>query len=142
AAPILLAAAAVAVFAFGRLRPALAHRLSGLGESLPVHALAGFLVGIGTIQTALVDKPGFVYPTILALVGIVAALLLEGRENRALRWFAYLAFAFNLCFLYVVMLGTMMDTAAFFLLAGLTLSALAWLIARFERRIAVAGETA
>jgi uncharacterized membrane protein len=142
AAPILLAAGALAVFALGRLRPTEAHRLSGLGESLPVHALAGFLVGVGTVQTALIDAPGFLFPTILAFAGIVAALLLEGRGNRALRWFAYLAFAFNLCFLYVVMLGTMMDTAAFFLLAGLTLSALAWLIARFERRIATDGEAA
>jgi uncharacterized membrane protein len=91
---------------------------------------------------ALADEPGFLYPTILAFAGIVAALLVEGRENRALRWFAYLAFAFNLCFLYLVMLGTMIDTAAFFLLAGLTLSALAWLISRFERRIASAEEAA
>ena len=138
-APALLIAAAVAAFAFGRLVPATAQRVTGLGAGLPVQALVGFLAGVGTIQIALVDKPGFVYPTVLALAGIVVALLLEGRDNRALRWLAYAAFAFDLCFLYVVMLGTMMDTAAFFLLAGLTLSALAWLIARFERRIAAAG---
>lgn len=138
-APILLVAAASATFVAGRLYPEQAQRLSGLGQGLPVQALAGFLAGIGTIQVALVEKPDFVYPTVVAFAGIVAALLVAGRENRALRWFAYAAFAFNLCFLYVVMLGTMMDTAAFFLLAGLTLSVLAWLIARFERRIA-AGE--
>src|SRR5690606_25686911 len=62
AAPILLAAAALALFALGRLRPAETHRVSGLGESLPVHALAGFLVGIGTVQTALIDEPGFLFP--------------------------------------------------------------------------------
>jgi len=138
-APILLVAAASAAFVVGRFYPERAQRLSGLGEGLPVEALAGFLAGIGTIQIALVEKPDFVYPTVVAFAGIVAALLVAGRENSALRWFAYAAFAFNLCCLYVVMLGTMMDTAAFFLLAGLTLSVLAWLIARFERRIA-AGE--
>lgn len=63
-------------------------------------------------------------------------LLVAGRESRMLRWLAYIAFAFNVCFLYVVMLGTMMDTAGFFLFAGLSLSALAWLIARLERRLA------
>ncbi len=135
-APLLLIAAAAALFAFGRLAPATARSVTGLGAHLPVQALLGFLAGAGTIQIALVEEPGFVYPTVLAFAGIVAALLMEGRENRGLRWFAYIAFAFNLCFLYIVMLGTMMDTAAFFLLAGLTLSALAWLIARFERRIA------
>lgn len=135
-APVLLMAAAGAVFVAGRLHPADARRLSGLGADLPAQALAAFLAGVGTIQIALIDKPDFVYPTVAAFAGVIAALLLEGRDSRALRWFAYGAFAFNLCFLYVVMLGTMMDTAAFFLLAGLTLSALAWLIARFERRIA------
>lgn len=135
-APLLLIAAAVAAFAAARLAPATARRLSGLGAELPAQALLGFLAGAGTIQIALLDEPGFVYPTVLAFAGIVAALLLEGRDNRGLRWLAYAAFAFNLCFLYVVMLGTMIDTAAFFLLAGLTLSVLAWLIARFERRIA------
>ena len=136
AAPLALAAAAAGLLAFGHLRPAEADRLLGLGQGLPVQALAGFLAGVGAIQITLVDEPGFVFPTILAFAGIVAALLVAGRDSRALRWFAYAAFAFHLCFLYVVMLGTMMDTAGFFLLAGLTLSALAWLIARFERRIA------
>lgn len=136
AAPLALAAAAAGLFAFGRLRPAEAQRVSGLGQGLPVQALAGFLTGVGIVQGALVDEPGFVFPTILAFAGIVAALLLEGRDSRALRWFAYVAFAFHLCFLYVVMLGTMMDTAGFFLIAGLTLSALAFLISRFERSIA------
>lgn len=139
AAPLALAAAAALLFAFGRLRPAEAGRLLGLGQELPAQALAGFLAGVGIVQAALVDEPGFVFPTILAFAGIVAALLLEGRDSRALRWFAYAAFAFHLCFLYVVMLGSMMDTAGFFLLAGLSLSALAFLISRFERRIAAAG---
>lgn len=139
AAPLALAAAAALLFAFGRLRPAEAGRLLGLGQELPAQALAGFLAGVGIVQAALVDEPGFVFPTILAFAGIVAALLLEGHDSRALRWFAYAAFAFHLCFLYVVMLGSMMDTAGFFLLAGLSLSALAFLISRFERRIAAAG---
>ena len=136
AAPLLLAGAAAAVFAAARLYPAQAARLSGLGAGLPVQALAAFLAGVGTVQMALVDEPGFAFPSALAFAGIVAALLVAGRDNRALRWFAYAAFAFNLCFVYVVMLGTMIDTAAFFLVAGLTLALLAWLIARFERRIA------
>lgn len=136
AAPVLLTAAAVALLAFHRLRPAEAGRLLGLGQELPTQALTGFLVGVGIVQIALVDEPGFVFPTALAFAGTVAVLLVSGRESRMLRWLAYIAFAFNVCFLYVVMLGTMMDTAGFFLFAGLSLSALAWLIARLERRLA------
>lgn len=138
AAPVLLAAAAAALLVFHRLRPDDAERWLGLGPELPAQALVGFLAGVGIVQVALVDEPGFVVPTVLAFAGTVAALLVAGRESRMLRWLAYVAFAFNVCFLYVVMLGTMMDTAGFFLFAGLTLSALAWLIARFERRLAAA----
>lgn len=137
-APLALAVAAIVLFAFGQLRPVETQRVSGLSaEAIPVQALAGFLAAAGMMQITLADEPGFVYPTILALAGIIAVLLMAGRDNRFLRWFAYLAFAFQLCFLYVVMLGTMMDTAGFFLLAGLTLSVLAFLISRFERAMTV-----
>lgn len=136
AAPALLAAAAAALLALWRLRPAGAERFLGLGQDLPAQALMGFLVGVGIVQVALVEKPGFIVPAVLALAGTIVALLVAGRESRMLRWLAYVAFAFEVCFLYVVMLGSMMDTAGFFLFAGLTLSVLAWLIARFERRLA------
>lgn len=136
-APLALAAGAIGLFVSVRLNPAETKRLSGLSEeAIAVQALLGFLVGVGIVQVTLADEPGFVVPTILAFAGIVAALLVAGRENRFLRWLAYLAFAFQLCFVYVVMLGTMMDTAGFFLLAGVTLSVLAFLISRFERAMA------
>jgi len=139
-APLALTVAAAVLFAFGHLRPLEIQRMSGLSaETIPVQALAGFLAGVGMMQITMVDEQGFIFPTILALAGVIAALLVAGRENRFLRWFAYLAFGFQLCFLYVVMLGTMMDTAGFFLLAGLTLSVLAFLISRFERAMTVSG---
>ena len=138
-APLALVAAAIGLFISARLLPQETQRFSGLSEEmLPVQSLLGFLAGVGIVQITLAEEPGFIVPTILALAGIVAALLVAGRDNRLLRWLAYLAFAFQLCFLYVVMLGTMMDTAGFFLLAGLTLSVLAFLISRFERAMTVA----
>lgn len=137
---LLLACAAAMVLALACVSPALVQRVSGLSaEAISVQALLGFLVGMGTIQILLIDKESFVLPSIVALAGIVVALLMAGRDSRLLRWFAYLAFAFQLCFLYVVMLGTMIDTAGFFLLAGVTLSVLAFLISRFERAMAVTG---
>lgn len=136
-APLALVAAAIALFILARLRPKETQRLSGLSDDASaVQSLLGFLAGVGVIQITLAEEPGFIVPAILALAGVVVALLVAGRDNRFLRWLAYLAFAFQLCFLYVVMLGTMMDTAGFFLLAGLTLSALAFLISRFERAMA------
>lgn len=134
--PLLLAGVGVALFAFGHLRPAQARRFLGLGAGLPVQALVAFLTGIGIMQIALVDEPGFVIVSAAALAGIVAALLLAGRDNAFLRRLAYAAFVFQLAAIYEVMLGTMLGTAGFFLVGGAALAGLAWLITRLERRLA------
>lgn len=134
--PILLALLSAGLFAFGHLRPDLARRFAALGPGLPAQALVGFLTGVGLVQVNLSDDPEFLIASIAAFAGIVAALLLAGRDNAVLRWLAYAAFIFQLGFVYVVMLGTMLGTAGFFVLGGLALSVLAWLITRLERRFA------
>lgn len=144
-APAALIVLSAALFAFWRLRPAQADSVLGLGSGLPVQALVGFLAGVGIMQVELVDEPGFLAVSIVAFAGIFAVLLLAGRESTALRWLAYAAFVFQICFIYLVMLGTMLGTAGFFVLGGLVLSALAYIITRLERRLsepasAVAGE--
>ena len=40
---------------------------------------------------------GFAIAAVMALAGIVAAIMLAGRESRGLRWVAYTGFAFELC---------------------------------------------
>ncbi|MEO3998986.1 DUF2157 domain-containing protein [Mesorhizobium sp. CAU 1732] len=137
--PLMLIAASVALFAIGQTLPAQSRRWSGLGSGLPVHALIAFLFGIGIMQVALIEKPEFLIASIAAFAGIVAALLVAGRESSMLRWLAYAAFIFQLCFVYVVMLGSMIGTAGFFVVGGLVLSVLAWIITRLERRFSQAG---
>ena len=134
-APLALVVAGIALFAFGHLRPADAERFLGIGDGLPVQALLAFLTGVGIMQIDLVDKSGFLPVSVVAFGGIVAVLLLAGRDNAMLRWLAYAAFVFQLCFIYVVLLGSMLGTAGFFILGGLALSGLAWLISRLERRL-------
>lgn len=134
AAPLLLVAFGAGLFAFARLLPDDAERFLGLGTGLPVQGLAAFLTGIGIMQIDLVEEQGFLAVSILAFAGIITALLVCGRDNALLRWLAYAAFIFQLCFIYVVMLGSMLDTAGFFLVGGATLAGLAWLITRLERR--------
>ena len=55
----------------------------------------------------------------VALAGIVAAVVLAGRESRGLRWIAYTGFAIELCAIYGVMIQDMLGTAGFFLAAGI-----------------------
>ncbi len=78
---------------------------------------------------------GFAIASAVALAGIVAAIMLGGRESRGLRWVAYAGFAFELAIIYVVMLQSMLDTAGFFLAAAVLLGILALVIIRIEKRM-------
>jgi uncharacterized membrane protein len=110
-----------------------------LGGRLPLHALIGFLCGLAMIQFELADEAsfnsGFAIASAVALAGIVAAIMLGGRESRGLRWVAYAGFAFELAIIYVVMLQSMLDTAGFFLAAAVLLGILALVIIRIEKRM-------
>ncbi len=134
--PIWLGLASAALFGVARLWPVEAERYLGLGSELMILGLLGFLVAVGIVQIDLIDEPGFLIPSIIAFAGIIAALLLGGAHNSRLRQLAYAAFIFQLGFIYVVMLGSMLDTAGFFVVGGAVLSLLAWLITRLERRFA------
>ena len=104
-----------------------------------MHALIGFLTGLAMIQFELADESsynsGFAIASAIALAGIVAAIVLGGRESRGLRWVAYAGFAFELAIIYVVMLQSMLDTAGFFLAAAVLLGILALVIIRVEKRM-------
>ncbi|MBZ9693552.1 MULTISPECIES: DUF2157 domain-containing protein [unclassified Mesorhizobium] len=139
----------VALFAAAVLAPEPVDRIVQLGGRLPLHALLGFLTGLAIIQFELADEStynsGFVIASVVALAGIVAAVVFAGRESRGLRWLAYLGFAFELAIIYVVTLQSMLDTAGFFLAAALLLGVLAIVIIRVEKRMkgpAIGGATA
>lgn len=137
----------VVLFAAAVLAPV--DRIVQLGGRLPLHALLGFLTGLAIIQFELADEStynsGFATASVVALAGIVAAIVFAGRESRGLRWLAYLGFAFELAMIYVVTLQSMLDTAGFFLAAALLLGVLAIVIIRVEKRMkgpAIGGATA
>lgn len=138
--PMVVVLAACALFVAGKMMPDGAVRYAGLGNGVSVQALIGFLSGIGVIQIAYMDDAGFLVPTVVAFAGIVAAMLIEGRENTPLRWLAYAAFIFQIGFVYVEMLGTMLGTAGFFIVGGLVFSGLAWMITRIERRFSASDD--
>lgn len=134
-----LVIASVLLFAASVLAPDPVDKIVQLGGRLPLHALLGFLTGLAMIQFELADKStydsGFAIASVVALAGIVAAIVLAGRESRGLRWLAYLGFAFELAIIYVVTLQSMLDTAGFFLAAAVLLGILALVIIRVEKRM-------
>lgn len=129
----------VVLFTAAVFAPEPVDRLVQLGGRLPLHALLGFLTGLAIIQFELADEStynsGFTLASVTALAGIVAAIVLAGRESRGLRWLAYLGFAFELAIIYVVTLQSMLDTAGFFLAAAVLLGILAIVIIRVEKRM-------
>lgn len=132
-----LAAISAALFALAVSMPERCERLVRLDGLLPVHGLLGFLAGMIMIQLELGDQDGagFAIAGALALAGIVAAVVLAGRESRGLRWIAYTGFAVELCLIYGVMIQDMLGTAGFFLAAGVILGLLALAIIRVEKRM-------
>jgi uncharacterized membrane protein len=132
-----LAAASVVLFALAVLIPNGVERLVRLDRLLPVHCLLGFLAAIVLIQIEVTGESGagFAVAAATAFTGIGAALLLFGRESRGLRWIAYIGFAVELCLVYILMIGSMLGTAGFFLVAGVLLGVTALAIIRIEKRL-------
>ncbi|TGQ41994.1 DUF2157 domain-containing protein [Mesorhizobium sp. M00.F.Ca.ET.216.01.1.1] len=137
AVPLVAASALLFVAAIFASEPV--DKVVQLGGRLPLHALIGFLTGLAMVQFELAGKStydsGFATASAVALAGIVAAIMLGGRESRGLRWVAYAGFAFELAIIYVVMLQSMLDTAGFFLAAAVLLGILALVIIRIEKRM-------
>jgi len=136
AAPVTLVAVSAAAFAVSVQYPEQSERVLRLGGGLPVQALLGFLAGMAVIQFEHYEKQSFTLLAMLTFAGVVGALLLEGRHSRMLRWLAYAGFIFELGFVYIVLLGSMLGTAGFFFAAGVVLAGIAYAITRIERRMA------
>lgn len=138
-----LAILSALVFLAAHFAPIEVERFAQLGGPYPAHSLVGFLIGIGMVQVEVIDQFGpMLLTTLVAFAGIVAALLMRGRQSRLMRWIAYAAFTIELAFLYFVTLGTMIDTAGLFLFSGVALAAVAFFIMRIEKRLAAQGAAA
>lgn len=135
-APLLLAIASAAAFAASVLAPAAAERVARLGEGgLPVQGLLGFIAGMSPIQFTYQDERIFLLIVAIVFAGIIAALVLGGRDSRMLRWLGYGAFTYEVIYVYIVLVASMIGTAGFFLSIGLVVAALAFVIGRLERRL-------
>lgn len=135
--PVGLTLAGVSALLMGAsaLQPENVERIFQLGGRMPVHAMLGFLTGVGMVQIDLIDEGGFAVAAAVALAVIAAAIVFLGRESRALRWLAYIGFAFELAVVYIATVGSMLGTAGFFFAAAIILAGLAFAIIRIERRM-------
>jgi uncharacterized membrane protein len=133
AAAVIAVAAAPAVDTWGR-----ASRV------IFAYAVAIAFAGLFTIQflDGLIAPNGakLTLADLMALAGLTLVLLVAAMywavrtDNRGALWVAYVAFAAEILMLYLIMLGSLINTSLFFLSAAVIVTALAWLAYRLHRR--------
>ncbi len=113
----------------------------GFGSQLAGYGLAAVLIALFIFQ---VENRGLFrhYETgteavySLAAIGVsVAALIIAGEKSGQLRWFAYTGFSLHVLYLATVTAGTMIGTSGIFLICGLLIMALAYIVTRTEKHM-------
>lgn len=72
---------------------------------------------------------------LIVLALSVGALLLKGRDHGGVRALAYTAFGTEILYLASETIGSLLGTSAFFLLSGIIVMVIAWLMIRIEKRL-------
>ena len=112
------------------------ERLTHFSKPIVIYGLLVSFAGFFALQ--FIEKPsiaGLLLLAVLTLVLVIGALYYGWESgNRALTAFAYLGFSAELLGLYFKTLGTLLDTALFFFIAGLIVIALSWLAWTLNKR--------
>ncbi|MFC3072689.1 DUF2157 domain-containing protein [Shinella pollutisoli] len=145
-------ATAVAIAAAG----AAGYLLAALPQS-PLRALARsagaapafysylvLLLGLLLLHAEYDDAGGRLLLGVVTLAAAIGGIALSGRENGAVRYLGYLAFAAETLYLASETIGSILGTSGFFLVSGLVVALIAWAVIALERRFSArnAGEGA
>ncbi|WLS02156.1 DUF2157 domain-containing protein [Shinella oryzae] len=138
------ATTAIAIVVFG----AVAYLAAALPQS-PLHAAARSAGSAPAFYAYLVLMLGLVVlhvefdavgerlaVGIVTLGAAIAGIALSGKENGAVRYLGYVAFAAETLYLASETIGSIIGTSGFFLVAGLVVAAIAWAVIALERRLA------
>ena len=134
----------LAVFAAVSLPP-LRHAafIRTAGAAPAFYAFLVAAVGLLLLNIQLDKDWPLIVLSVLTLAIAVLAIALQGRDNGAVRYLAYLMFAAEVLYLASVTVGSILGTSGLFLLSGVFVAAVAWLVIRLERRFGSRqGETA
>ncbi|PYB71327.1 MULTISPECIES: DUF2157 domain-containing protein [Rhizobium] len=105
-----------------------------LGASASFYALIMAFSAFSFVQAQLLDAMSIAILGIVILGLAIAAIALEGRDNGAVRFLAYAAFAAEVLYLSYETIDSILGTSAFFLLSGLVVALLAFVVVRLEKR--------
>lgn len=105
-----------------------------LGASASFYTLVMALTGFAYVQGNALDTMATAALGVAILALSMSAIALEGRENGAVRYLAYGAFAAEILYLSYETIDSILGTSAFFLLSGLVVAVLAFIVVRLEKR--------
>jgi uncharacterized membrane protein len=120
-------------------------RWTGVAQAIFAYAIAVAFAGLFIMQfiedISLFGQAGRLSIDVFGGLAAVTLALLIGAmfwalasDNRGALWLGYIAFGVEVFLIYVRMLGTLLNTSLFFMIAALIVSALAWLAYRLHRR--------
>lgn len=81
------------------------------------------------------DIGGTMIIGLLVIALSVGALILKGRDHGGVRALAYTAFGSEILYLASLTIGSLLGTSVFFLLSGIIVLVIAWLVVKIEKRI-------
>lgn len=105
-----------------------------LGASASFYALVMSFTAFSFVQAQFLDAMSIAVLGIVILGLAIAVIALEGRDNGAVRFLAYAAFAGEVLYLSYETIDSILGTSAFFLLSGLVVAVLAFIVVRLEKR--------
>lgn len=114
------------------------ERLTGFSESSAFYLALAVFAALFLLQINVYDdsRLAMVLMVLFVLSAIVGLLIWRGGASAPLRWLCYSAFAFQVLYLYVETIGSLIGTAGFFLLLALFVLAIAGLVLLTERLLA------
>jgi len=136
---------AIAIAVFG----AVAYLLAAVPQS-PLHALARsagaapafysylvLLLGLFVLHSEFGGVADRLFVGVITLGAAITGIALSGKENGAVRYLGYAAFAAETLYLASETIGSIIGTSGFFLVAGLVVALVAWLVIVLERRLSI-----
>lgn len=117
--------------------PRLSTIIRSAGSAPAFYTFLVAMIGLFFLHVELEHGWQFVTLALMTLGAAVLAIALQGRNNGAVRYLAYTAFAIEMLYLASVTVGSILGTSSLFLFSGLFVAAVAWIVIRLERRFAM-----
>ncbi|HEV7309422.1 DUF2157 domain-containing protein [Ensifer sp.] len=111
------------------------------GSAPAFYSFALALLGFAALQYEAVGLTTEIVTGACTLLVALLGIAVAGAQNGAVRYLGYVAFAGELLYLAFETLGSMLGTSGFFLISGLVVAGIAWLVIRIEGHMARARRT-